>query len=320
MGRIPNRIIIHDTFSGQEFEKMLSDKKFEDKITFSEIIPTEGDYYINERILIKFNSNIWCSYTKIDKTSENFPINDVCIYFKGEDVDSFLEEIKKCSVKFEESDGLTKMNVISVSNGSLELDPVSDKFEFNENIRSKREIKNIKKTLKSIKNNNKTLSILRGPRGIGKTQIVKWILSELDMISIFIPINMVDHTINNPEFKNFLKRFEKCVLILDDSEFNYGFNRLSNTSGNIIQLLESWSMQNLHVIMIFNVNDGYQLDEDLIQCNNLLNYYHFNLIDPEAATKLSEKIGFNVKYKNHVTISNIINNSKIEDVKNIGIK
>lgn len=319
MGKIPNRIVIHDTFSGHNFENLIDNMGSEDKITFSEVIPTENGYYTNERILIKINESLWCSYTKIDTTSDNFPINEVCIYFKEHGVlGTLIEEIKECSIKFDDENDINKINTLSLSNGILELDPlvIDQSLDINDH-HSKKNIKKIKRILKSIKNKNKSLSLIRGPRGCGKTYISKWISLKIDMISIFIPNNMIDHTINNPEFRNFLKRFEKCVLILDDCEFNYGFSKVSYLSGNIIQLLESLPIQNIHVIMIFNNDED--IDQDLLECNSLENNYYFGLMDPEFATSLSKRIGFDKVYKNNTSISNVFNNRKDIEEKIIGI-
>jgi hypothetical protein len=210
LGGIPNRTLIHDTFDGPQFEEIIEKMGYEDKTSFSEIIPLDNDYCINEKILFKVNLNLWCSYTKLDKESENFTISDVCIYFKNSEiVEDLLEKIKKCSVRFEDDIHLNKMNILSVSNGSLELDPIFIDENLDIENQSKKNIKKAKKILKSIKSKNKTISIIRGPRGTGKTNISKWISSKSDIISVFIPNNMIDHTINNPEFRNFLKRFSQ---------------------------------------------------------------------------------------------------------------
>ncbi len=319
MGKIPNRTLIHDTFSGPHFEEIIKEMGSEDKITFSEIIPSDGDYYTNERILFKINPNLWCSYTKLDTTSDDFPISDVCIYFKNsESIELLLDKIKKCSLKFEDDSQLNKINTLSISNGSLELDPIFVDDNLNIENHPKRNIKNSKKVLKSLKSQNKTLSIIRGPRGTGKTSMSKWISSKVDMISIFIPNNMIDHTINNPEFRNFLKRFERCVLVIDDCEFNYGYGKLPYLSGNVLQLLDIIS--NIHVVMIFNVDEDYEIDEDLLEYNNLENEVYFELLDPDFASDISKRIGYNQKYLNKVTISDVFNNKKDRKIKKIGIQ
>jgi hypothetical protein len=319
MGRIPNRTLIHDTFSGKDFEDLVYQRVIENKITFSEIVPIDQEYHVNERTLLKLNNDLWCSYTKINSTSDGFSVSDVCIYFgKNDNAVDLIEEIKKCSMDFE-NDEYAKINNLLISNGILEIDPIiPDQYLDISIYHPKENIKNIKKILKSIKSKNRTLSIMRGPRGCGKTHILKWGLSELDIISIFIPNNMIDHTINNPEFRNFLKRFEKCVLVLDDSEFNYGYSKSFYLSGNLIQILDS--MSNIHVIMVFNVNKEYEIDEDILECNNLENNHYFGLLDSEFASKLSKEIGHNKTYQNKTSISDVIDNKKHRQTKSIGLK
>jgi hypothetical protein len=319
LGGIPNRTLIHDTFDGPQFEEIIEKMGYEDKTSFSEIIPLDNDYCINEKILFKVNLNLWCSYTKLDKESENFTISDVCIYFKNSEiVEDLLEKIKKCSVRFEDDIHLNKMNILSVSNGSLELDPIFIDENLDIENQSKKNIKKAKKILKSIKSKNKTISIIRGPRGTGKTNISKWISSKSDIISVFIPNNMIDHTINNPEFRNFLKRFDRCILILDDCEFNYGYGKMPYLSGNILQLLDM--TPNIHIIMVFNIDEEYEIDENLLGYINLEDEVYFELLDPDFASDISKRIGYDQKYSNRVSISDVFNGQKDYKIKKIGIQ
>jgi len=321
MGRIPNRTLIHDTFYGHKFEEVINEIGYEDRISFSEIIPSNGEYYTNERILLKINFDIWCSYAKLDDISEDFTISNVCIYFKStKDIDSILEKIKKCSSNLEDNIHLSKVNVLSISNGLLEIDPIEIDSELEMDLHPPIISTGVKKILKSIKSKKKSISVLRGPRGVGKTHISKWISLEVDMISIFIPINMVDHSINNPEFRNFLKKFENCILILDDCEFNYGYGKSPYLSGNIIQLIDILQNQNIHIIMIFNTNGDYEIDEDIMECIHLENDLHIGHLDPKFASKISKRLGISKKYERPVSISDILNRKSFKKIKQVGIQ
>ena len=78
-GQRPNKIIIHDTFDGTAFESILN-AKTETKLT--EYIPSDDDYFINQKNLTKINDNIYCSFVIIDKLSDNYLINDVIFFYK----------------------------------------------------------------------------------------------------------------------------------------------------------------------------------------------------------------------------------------------
>jgi predicted AAA+ superfamily ATPase len=68
--------------------------------------------------------------------------------------------------------------------------------------------------LKRLKKCDKGLGILVGDRGTGKTSMISHISNKLDRVVIFIPNNMIDHTINNPEFGKFLRRFNRPIIVV----------------------------------------------------------------------------------------------------------
>jgi putative ribosome biogenesis GTPase RsgA len=61
-----------------------------------------------------------------------------------------------------------------------------------------------------IKKSEKGLSVLWGERGTGKTSIINYLADKLDRIVIFIPNNLIEHTINNPDFMT--KHYKNCRL------------------------------------------------------------------------------------------------------------
>ena len=323
-GQRPNKLVIHDTFAGSLFEEIIKSTSESNKLT--EMIPSEDGYITNEKILIEIKENIYCSYVVIDRHSEVYIINDVCFYYKFEsnleEINAIIDKLCECIVDYEK-ESINKFNTISLTPTSLEIEPIYidvDSIEidgrYNDDI-----IKDIDKLQKKIKKQPKGLSILSGYRGLGKTTMVKYLCSKVDRMTIFIPNTMVELTINNPEFKNFIKKFEKVILVIDDCEFltNNQFSK-SLFTNNTIQLVDGFLSDNLnlHIILIFNELEE-DIDENILECNCLLDNIEFDELESDIANELSKKLGHNRKYKNHIRLVDVINNIKSDKLDKIGL-
>jgi hypothetical protein len=327
MGSRPHRVIIHDTFSGLEFEKILVDNpKKENSVT--EFIPNDDDYLVNEKNLVKIEEDIWISYVVINKNSENYLINDVVFYFKNEEqrskIDELFLKLSECLVDYKK-DSFHKINALSVNNGSLELEPI---FFNNENdteaLYNSSIIKKTDKLIKKIKKSDCGLSIFYGEKGTGKTNMSKYLASKIDRISIYIPMNMIEQSINNPEFRNFIKKYDKCLLIIDDCEFLYNpvYGKMNYFTNSILQLVDGFLSEHLgvQVLLIFNTDDIDDIDDNLTECNNILDVIEFGYLDSELASELSKNIGLNKKYKEDVLLNDVFKNRKKEERVDIGLK
>ena len=85
---------------------------------------------------------------------------------------------------------------------------------------------------------------------------------------------MIDSTINNPEFKRFIRRYQNPILIIDDCEmmFSETYNRSNILVNNLLQLIDGFLSDSIqaNVITIFNVDDVDEIDHSLLDCNNLI--------------------------------------------------
>jgi len=324
----PNRFILHDRFSGKEFIDIIENFSYEsEKNILTEYIPSDDNYIINEKVFLKIAENIWISYVIINKQLEDYIINEVCFYYKDiiqkDDIEEIVNKITECIVDYE--DNINKLNTLSISNNIIDLEPLLMEEEFDiENMYSDLVSKNIEKLIKNIKKEKKGLSILTGERGLGKTNICKYIVSKVDRISIFIPNNMIEQTINSPDFKNFLSKFDKALIIIDDCEFLYNpvYSKLSYFSNNILQLVDGLMSDhlNVHFLLVFNTDED-ELDDSLIECNSLIDIINFELLTSDMATELSKSLGINKKYKNNTRLIDVINSKKKKSFKGeIGLK
>lgn len=313
MGKVPNRIFIHDRFCEDKFSKFLSKRSVKSVIKTSDLLPNFPDYISNDRVLIMISDDHWISYIKADDI-----VSNVCILYSI-NCDEILSEIKKCSIDYEVS-SINQINLLSVSDGVLSLDPIHIHNISLKEYHSKNTLNEVKTIIKTIENNDNSLSILRGPIGSGKSTICKWIASQLDIITIFIPINLVDLSVNNPEFRNFISKFEKCLIVIDDCEDLYRFHDKNIIISNIIQIIDTYSIINIHFILSFNVNKGHQMDRRVYECHPFGVEVSVDLPDSKLSTEISKRIGMNIEYNSHESLSVISKGERSKvNKKSIGV-
>lgn len=330
-GQRPNRIIIHDTFIGNDFENLISKltaKEYRNLTTLTELLPNNDTYTYNQRVLIEVNENIFLSFVKVNLYTENYLIDDLCIYYKSQEqkseLDNFIQEISDCIVDQVESD-IEKINTLEIVGSNLELSPIFfQKSDYTiETLYSTKSLKRVKKLIKNIKSLDKGLSIIYGDKGVGKTNLSKYISSKVDRISIYIPINLVESSINNPEFRNFIKKYDRPLLIIDDCEFLYNpiYGKTNYFSSNIIQLVDGFLSDELQlqILLLFNVEDEEDLDDILLDSNSLIDSVEIDYIDAEQSTELSKEIGHNKKYKNSSRLVDVFKNNSDTKKNNIGL-
>jgi hypothetical protein len=323
-GQRPNKIIIHDTFDGMTFESIIN-AKCETKLT--EYIPSDDDYFINQKNLTKINDNIYCSFVIIDKQSENYLINDVIFFYKEESdeikINEIIKSICNCVIDYD-NNSINKFNTLTLTHNSIELDPISvdvESIEIEGRYNSET-IRKAEKIQKKIKKSSKGMTILCGDRGVGKTTLAKYICSKIDRMTIFIPNTMVDLTINGPDFKNFIKKFEKVLIVIDDCEYfsSNPISKINPFTNNILQLVDGFLSDNLNlqIVLLFNELED-NIDEDLLDSNNLIDVLEIESLDSDVATDLSKNLGYNKKYKEEVRLIEVIQNKKLEKIEKIGL-
>jgi len=323
----PNKIVIHNTYSTSLFVELLNNYIVE-RNYFTEVLPDEESFIINDKMFVKISDYIYCSYIVIDRKHENSIVNEITFFYKSEDnfetIQEIVEKLNSCAVNFEEDANNLNTVVLSSTSG-LEIEPI-DMSDFdidNFNLYyTKQTGKDINKLVKEIKKSNKGLSILHGERGTGKTSVINYLASKLGRIVIFIPNNMIEHTINNPEFRKFLKRYIKPVIIIDDCEmlFHEYFTKSNMFANNLLQMVDGFLSDSMEVniIAIFNVVSEDEIDHSLLESNNLLKVIEFDSLSPEESTELSEYLGNNKQYKNKTSVLDIIRNKKPRERKELG--
>ena len=321
----PNKITIHNTYSTKSFISTIKGY-CESKNTFTEIIPFDDDLIINDKILDKGDDNIYVSDVVLDRNMDSSIVSDLFIYYKSEDnledVQKIIDDLNNCLMDFCEDESYN-LNSITYFQNSLEIEPIDtqkldyDNFELHFNNET---FKNLKKLIKNIKKSNRGLSILYGEKGTGKTAAINYIADNLDRIVIFIPNTLIEQTINNPDFRKFLKKYHKPILILDDCEmiFNEYFTKSNMIVNNLLQLVDGLISDDVNIITIFNIDDDCEIDHNLMDCNNLIDVVEFNYLDVEESEELSKINGYSRKFKTKNRLIDIIKKRKTDTNKVIG--
>ena len=169
-------------------------------------------------MFIKINNDCYLSYVVSDRMSEDSFIDTLTFFYRSgyNGVQEIIDELNDARLDFSDDDA-NNLNTIILTQWGLEIEPVTTSFDLDgvDEYYNAETFKSINKVIKSIKKSDRGLSVIYGERGMGKTSIINYLSSKLDRIVIFIPNNMIDHTINNPEFRKFLKRYDKPILIIE---------------------------------------------------------------------------------------------------------
>jgi len=302
----PNKIVIHNTYSTKQFLSIV-EKIEQSKNVFTEIIPDYDDYIINDKILVQLSDNFYISYVVIDRNLDSSIVSDVVFYYKEPDdfinISKLIDELESAIVNFTDEESYN-LNTLNFSNGALEIEPIEYMLTDDENVESyysHKTFKSVSKLIKKIKKSDKGLSILWGDRGTGKTSIINHIADKLDRIIIFIPNNLLDVTISNPDFRKFIKKYQKPIIVLDDCEmiFSEYFTKSNITVNNLLGLVDGYLSDSLkiNIITIFNVESDSEIDHTLLDCNNLIDVVEFDYLSSDESNELSKILGNKTTHK-----------------------
>lgn len=318
----PNKIVIHNTYSTKQFLSIVENIE-KSKNVFTEVIPDYDDYIINDKILVQISDNSYISYIVIDKNLDSSIVSDVVFYYKEPEdfteISKLIEELENTIVNFTDEESYN-LNTLNFSNGALEIEPIEYMVTDDENVEvyySHKSFKSISKLVKKIKKSDKGLSILWGDRGTGKTSIINHIADKLDRIIIFIPNNLLEVTISNPDFRKFIKKYQKPIIVIDDCEmiFSEYFTKSNVIVNNLLQLVDGYLSDSLkiNIITIFNVESESEIDHTLLDCNNLIDVVEFDYLSQDEANELSKILGNKTNHKTKNRLVDIIqkrNNGK----------
>jgi hypothetical protein len=310
-GSRPNKIVVYNYYKNNILTDILNKLDYNEFNIFTEMIPGETNI-INDKILVKLSENIYLSYIALDVENNDSIINDITFYYKSLDdyssIDDFLNKLSPALVypeDLQEETSNSLFNTFTLTQDGLISEPID--FDVDEDIKlfyNKKTFSNVNKLIKKIKNSNKGLSIFTGERGTGKSNMVKYMVNKCGKNIFYISNNLIEYTINSPEFKTFLNNHTNVLLVLDDCE-TYLNSYTNPVTNNILQMVDGLlsDKYNVNILLIYN---GECYNDDLLDCNNLLDTINFEYLDKNEGSKLSKHIKSDLEIKNKYKLSDIL--------------
>lgn len=173
------------------------------------------------------------------------------------------------------------------------------------------------KIIESLNENHSGLYMFHGPPGTGKSTYIKYLASVLKKDVIFFPTSMVGD-LTNPSIVNLLTKKQNCVLILEDAEKAITKREHNNDSSLVSTLLNMTDgilgdVLKLNVIVTYNC-DRQDIDEALLRKGRLKAEHSFNKLSQENVKKLVKKLKLNIDVKEDMTLADIFNYKKDEEL------
>jgi len=312
------------SFTVADFYTFLEKNHFSTVSTLREIYPIEDDSIVNRKIFSKNTEDIFISYTEYDIEAEESIINEVHLFHKDDNIEKLLEELYEISDKLDDNPDIKEINskYISLGVNGFELNSMDLGIYDEDNIDlyyNDDTIKRKNKLQKLIQKNKKGISVIYGERGVGKTTLVKSIISSLKKKCVFVPTTLFENTINNSEFRNFLRTNKDLVLILDDSElfFSEMYSKSNIFTNNLLQLVDGLDsdMFGVQIIVLLNVENIDEIDHILLESNNLIDVIQIKDLGSSKVRDLSKHLGKKNKSKNGLKLVDIIRGKKSSESK-----
>jgi ABC-type cobalamin/Fe3+-siderophores transport system ATPase subunit len=294
----PNKVSIHGFFDSEKFIKYIESLESVQIYSHRDIIPNEDVSIINEKYFINISNDIFLSYTHLDKIHDESYVSDVVIFYNNgskEKSDTIVNDISEFTIQHGDDVEIesSKIHILNLGVNGFEMErfDITRNFEDVEFYYEDNTLKKVKKVIKRINKENVGLTIFFGERGCGKTTLLSYISSKLDKNVIFIPCNLIENSINNFEFRRFLKQNPNSVIILDDVElyFNQIYSKSTFFTNNLLQLVDGFYANDLKVNIILSLNCSLsEIDRNIFDSNSLLDTIEVGKLSTKKVNELCE--------------------------------
>ncbi len=309
----PNRLSLHDSmYDYKSFSQRFKTDVINKKI---DLFTKESDSE-NIKFLNKFNDEVIISFFVIEKV-----ILNISIFYKSEkNIDYVYSLIKEMSeIIIEGEDSLLSM--INIENSTIRATPIFYNLDndFNKFYNNKT-LKNISNTSKIISKNQSGLHILYGGEGRGKTSSIKIITSISNKRSFYIPNNMIEMTILNPDFINFISTYDEITIFIDDVDriHNENYTRYISIINNIGQILDDIisNIVKVNFVLIFNEDSISDIVDDL--SDKLISVVEFKNLTIDESNVLIKHLNKKKKISSETRLIDIIKTFNYDINKRIG--
>lgn len=326
----PNRLILYNIYDSEKFLLKINDYLVINEI--SEYINRTDELILSNKhkFLVKIDKNIYLSYIKIYDIDSAL-IKDLTFFYKNisdfNDVKSTIEYFSDCELNFDEQHinndkSLLNTYTLDYKNNEFILDAINFKSSLSdiEKYYNKSTFKNINSLHTKINNSQKGIHILYGETGTGKTSTINFLASNIDKNFIYLPLNSIDYTINNPSFNNALKSLNGSVLIIDNFE---AINEISSQNfiiNNLLEIVDGYMSDdfNINILIILNEIDVNLLNNKILDSPNLLNIVKFEPLTAKEANNLSQFLSNKKLYSKETRLIDVLKISKKIPNKKIG--
>lgn len=235
------------------------------------------------------------------------------IYFDTKSYDKankMLNEFKTYKAPEKEKD--YEINIISLSNGNLDLKTLSIKpTTLDINLYYNDDFKLIDALIKErlSKENDKGIVLLHGLPGTGKTTYLRYLIGNLKKKVMFVSPSVAGNLMN-PEFIDLLLDNPNSVLVIEDAENIIKDRRYSSESSvsNLLNISDGLLSDclNVQIICTFNSELGL-IDNALLRKGRLIARYEFGKLSTDKARKLSNHLGLKTEIHKPMTLAEITN-------------
>jgi len=186
----------------------------------------------------------------------------------------------------------------------------------------------VDKTISEFLNrkNANGLVLLHGKYGTGKTSYIRNLMSKLNRMFIFLPLDMID-ALSNPSFLPFIAGFKNSILVLEDCETLIKSRENGRTDNGLVNLLnlgDGLLSDALAIKLICTFNADLQdIDRAILRKGRLVARYEFKPLNTKKAKALASSLGVKNNVNKDLTLAEIYNlekhdYSKVNDNKKIG--
>lgn len=220
-----------------------------------------------------------------------------------------------------------KVGLLSYSNArySIEYKDINSIVELDWDTNYNEDFKTVHENLyENITTLSKSLHILHGSPGTGKTTYLRYLISLLSKGEnkvVYLPSNLT-YILSNPDFISNVGILKNKILIIEDAEeILIAGDKRSLAISNILNISDGilGDIYQLHMIFTFNTAIT-QIDPAILRKGRLNFKYEFAELEESKARALCEKL--NVEYKGYKTLAEIYNSVEngavIKKTKNIG--
>lgn len=277
-GHRPN--FIHVTHEVKDFYKIIEYLEIPDNAisTYTEDSITDtGKQQVIEQSFCVVNKNLLISFVEYE-IDEIFYYTDIKIYYTPK-LNDYVYEIMHIineinNVSNDELNDVDNTNEDTNKDANTYILRYSKEgFLYSEPIQIKKPSfklsKQESKLLKKIKNKDNSYHILYGNKNTGKTNFLKH-LSKTNKSIIHIPINMIDNTLNNMDFIDFLTNAKDSVIVFDNcGKFFSNLHESSNIyTENLLQIIDSIFDMKCNIVLCMD-NTKSEIDSNLMNDNNI---------------------------------------------------